>query len=68
VDLNQDGIPDISKLKDMFSRKTKIVVAHHVSNVLGMFLTMMVHVDNSNLLNDTLIYAVEDQVPPGLTL
>ncbi|XP_027932464.1 cysteine desulfurase 1, chloroplastic isoform X2 [Vigna unguiculata] len=35
VDLNQDGIPDISKLKDMFSRKTKIVVAHHVSNVLA---------------------------------
>ncbi|XP_052735004.1 cysteine desulfurase 1, chloroplastic isoform X1 [Vigna angularis] len=35
VDLNQDGIPDIGKLKDMFSRKTKIVVVHHVSNVLA---------------------------------
>jgi len=54
VDLNQDGIPDIDKLKELFSRKTKIVVVHHVSNVLGMFLTMMVHVDNSNLINDAL--------------
>ncbi|CAJ1962878.1 unnamed protein product [Sphenostylis stenocarpa] len=35
VDLNQDGIPDIDKLKEMFSRKTKIVVVHHVSNVLA---------------------------------
>ena len=54
VDLNQDEIPDIDKLKEMLSRKTKIVVFHHVSNVLGMFLIMIVHLDYSNLLNDTL--------------
>jgi len=54
VDLNQDEIPDIDKLKEMLSRKTKIVVVHHVSNVLGMFIIMIVHLDNSNLLNDTL--------------
>ncbi|XP_020240606.1 cysteine desulfurase 1, chloroplastic isoform X1 [Cajanus cajan] len=35
VDLNQDEIPDIEKLKEMLSRKTKIVVVHHVSNVLA---------------------------------
>ncbi|KAG5011584.1 Cysteine desulfurase 1, chloroplastic isoform D [Glycine soja] len=35
VDLNQDEIPDIDKLKEMLSRKTKIVVVHHVSNVLA---------------------------------
>lgn len=43
VNLNQDEIPDIDKLKEMLSRKTKIVVVHHVSNVLGMFLVRIVH-------------------------
>lgn len=37
VNLNQDEVPDIDKLKEMLSGKTKIVVVHHVSNVLGMF-------------------------------
>lgn len=54
VDLNQDEIPDIDKLKDMLSKKTKIVVVHHVSNVLGMFLIIILHLENSNFLNDTL--------------
>ncbi|KAL6124821.1 hypothetical protein ACLB2K_077330 [Fragaria x ananassa] len=35
VELNEDGVPDVEKLKDMLSRKTKLVVVHHVSNVLG---------------------------------
>lgn len=35
VNLNQDEIPDIDKLKEMLSKKTKIVVVHHVSNVLA---------------------------------
>jgi len=43
VNLNQDEIPDIDKLKEMLSKKTKIVVVHHVSNVLGMFLVRIVH-------------------------
>ncbi|KAL5064221.1 hypothetical protein RYX36_025958 [Vicia faba] len=33
--LNEDEVPDIDKLKEMLSRKTKIVVVHHVSNVLS---------------------------------
>lgn len=40
VNLNQDEIPDIDKLKEMLSGKTKIVVVHHVSNVLGMSFIM----------------------------
>ncbi|KAI4297001.1 hypothetical protein L6164_036913 [Bauhinia variegata] len=35
VDLNEDETPDIEKLKQTISRKTKMVVVHHVSNVLG---------------------------------
>lgn len=38
MELNEDGVPDVEKLKDMLSRKTKLVVVHHVSNVLGMVL------------------------------
>jgi cysteine desulfurase/selenocysteine lyase len=38
VNLNDEEIPDIEQLKEMISWKTKIVVVHHVSNVLGMFL------------------------------
>ncbi|CAN6678577.1 unnamed protein product [Malus baccata var. baccata] len=35
VELNEHEVPDVDKLKDMLSRKTKLVVVHHVSNVLG---------------------------------
>ncbi|KAI4306360.1 hypothetical protein L6164_029644 [Bauhinia variegata] len=35
VDLNEDETPDIDKLRQMISRKTKMVVVHHVSNMLG---------------------------------
>ncbi|KAK4607499.1 hypothetical protein RGQ29_001373 [Quercus rubra] len=33
--LNQDEAPDVDNLRQMFSRKTKIVVVHHVSNTLA---------------------------------
>jgi cysteine desulfurase/selenocysteine lyase len=39
VTLNENGAPDIGNLKQMISRKTKIVAVHHVSNTLGMFLS-----------------------------
>ncbi|KAK9273923.1 hypothetical protein L1049_018735 [Liquidambar formosana] len=35
VNLTEDEIPDIGKLKEMLSRKTKLVVVHHVSNMLA---------------------------------
>ncbi|KAL6297472.1 hypothetical protein ACE6H2_005614 [Prunus campanulata] len=40
VELNGDEVPDVDNLKDMLSRKTKLVVVHHVSNVLGSVLPM----------------------------
>lgn len=40
VELNGDEVPDVDNLKDMLSRKTKLVVVHHVSNVLGKFLCL----------------------------
>ena len=35
VSLTGDEAPDTAKLREMLSRKTKIVVIHHVSNMLG---------------------------------
>ncbi|XP_010544300.1 PREDICTED: cysteine desulfurase 1, chloroplastic [Tarenaya hassleriana] len=35
VMLNEEEVPDTDKLKEMLSQKTKIVVVHHVSNVLA---------------------------------
>lgn len=35
VGLTKDEVPDMEELKQMLSDKTKIVVVHHVSNVLG---------------------------------
>ncbi|XP_078180793.1 chloroplastic NIFS-like cysteine desulfurase [Carex rostrata] len=35
VGLTKDEVPDMEELKQMMSDKTKIVVVHHVSNVLG---------------------------------
>lgn len=35
VSLTEDEVPDTVKLRAMLSRKTKLVVVHHVSNVLG---------------------------------
>lgn len=38
LDLNEDEVPDLTKLRGLLSRKTKLVVLHHVSNVLGWYL------------------------------
>ncbi|EXC09684.1 Cysteine desulfurase 2 [Morus notabilis] len=35
VSLNQDEVPDIDMLKKLLSTRTKLVVVHHVSNVLA---------------------------------
>ncbi|KAJ0020492.1 hypothetical protein Pint_31520 [Pistacia integerrima] len=35
LDINEDEVPDLTKLRELLSRKTKLVVLHHVSNVLG---------------------------------
>ncbi|KAJ8758730.1 hypothetical protein K2173_000451 [Erythroxylum novogranatense] len=38
VDLNENEVPDVQKLKEMISRKTKLVAVHHISNMLASFL------------------------------
>ncbi|KAK4741960.1 hypothetical protein SAY87_025548 [Trapa incisa] len=35
VGLDQDDLVDVGQLREMFSKKTKLVVVHHVSNVLA---------------------------------
>ncbi|XP_059659348.1 cysteine desulfurase 1, chloroplastic-like isoform X1 [Cornus florida] len=35
VSLTGDEVPDTEKLREMLSRKTKLVVVHHISNVLA---------------------------------
>ena len=39
VDLNENEVPDIVKLKEMISGKTKLVAVHHISNALGRYLS-----------------------------
>jgi cysteine desulfurase/selenocysteine lyase len=41
VNLNEDELPDVLQLKEMISRKTKLVVVHHISNTLGMFVRLI---------------------------
>eukprot|EP00262_Sarcandra_glabra_P004627 TRINITY_DN1576_c0_g1_i1.p1 TRINITY_DN1576_c0_g1~~TRINITY_DN1576_c0_g1_i1.p1 ORF type:complete len:540 (-),score=92.21 TRINITY_DN1576_c0_g1_i1:131-1699(-) len=35
VNLSEEEIPDVEQLKKLLSKKTKLVVTHHVSNALG---------------------------------
>lgn len=35
VNLNEDEVPDVLKLKEMICSKTKLVVVHHISNTLA---------------------------------
>lgn len=35
VSLTEEEVPDAMKLLELLSKKTKLVVVHHVSNVLG---------------------------------
>ena len=41
VGLAKEEVPDIEQLKGLLSNKTKIVVVHHVSNVLGKLIFYM---------------------------
>lgn len=36
VSLTEDEVPDVRMLQELLSKKTKLVVVHHVSNMLGM--------------------------------
>lgn len=41
VGLTKEEVPDIEQLKGLLSNKTKMVVVHHVSNVLGMLMSYL---------------------------
>ncbi|CAN0902652.1 Cysteine desulfurase 1, chloroplastic [Linum grandiflorum] len=45
VNLDENEIPEVEKLMEMISRKTKLVVVHHISNVLASFLPIK-HIAN----------------------
>ncbi|KAK6123114.1 hypothetical protein DH2020_043150 [Rehmannia glutinosa] len=36
VSLTEDEVPDVEKLREILSSQTKLIVVHHVSNVLGL--------------------------------
>ncbi|XP_047967088.1 cysteine desulfurase 1, chloroplastic-like [Salvia hispanica] len=38
VNLGEDEVPDVEKLREMISKRAKLVVVHHVSNVLASIL------------------------------
>lgn len=42
VNLNEDEVPDVLQLKEMISSKTKLVVVHHISNTLGIFVRLSI--------------------------
>lgn len=78
VTLNQEEVPDVEKLREMLSQRTKLLVLHHVSNVLGecICLIFMVQefVENSSMVlkglrcalkNDMFcLYVKIDSLPP----
>ena len=37
VSLTEEEVPDIKMLQELVSKKTKLVVVHHVSNMLGTY-------------------------------
>ncbi|XP_059317613.1 cysteine desulfurase 1, chloroplastic [Lycium ferocissimum] len=40
VNLTEDEVPDVGQLRDILSRRTKLLVMHHVSNMLASVLPM----------------------------
>ncbi|KDP34559.1 hypothetical protein JCGZ_11109 [Jatropha curcas] len=38
VNLNENEVPDVQQLKEVISQNTRLVVVHHISNVLASFL------------------------------
>lgn len=41
VSLADNEVPDVGKLKEIISKKTKLVVLHHISNTLGEFIVLV---------------------------
>ncbi|KAF2907454.1 cysteine desulfurase 1, chloroplastic [Oryza sativa Japonica Group] len=63
VGLTKEGVPDIEQLKGLLSNKTKIVVVHHVSNVLGSMLPIEDIVTWSNRIGAKVLVDACQSVP-----
>lgn len=42
IGLTKEQVPDVDQLKKLLSKKTKLVVTHHVSNTLGIFQSFLI--------------------------
>ncbi|PWZ27210.1 Cysteine desulfurase 1, chloroplastic [Zea mays] len=63
VGLTKENVPDIEQLKGFLSNKTKIVVVHHVSNVLGSMLPIEEIVTWSNRVGAKVLVDACQSVP-----
>ncbi|KAK3139194.1 hypothetical protein QOZ80_5AG0379300 [Eleusine coracana subsp. coracana] len=63
VGLTKEEVPDIDQLKRLLSNKTKIVVVHHVSNVLGSMLPIEEIVTWSNKVGAKVLVDACQSVP-----
>lgn len=63
VGLTKEEVPDIEQLKGLISSKTKIVVVHHVSNVLGSMLPIEEIVTCSNRVGAKVLVDACQSVP-----
>uniref|UniRef100_A0ACD5W7B1 Uncharacterized protein n=1 Tax=Avena sativa TaxID=4498 RepID=A0ACD5W7B1_AVESA len=63
VGLSKEEVPDIEQLKGLLSNKTKIVVVHHVSNVLGSMLPIEEIVACSNRVGAKVLVDACQSVP-----
>jgi len=63
VGLIKEEVPDIEQLKGLLSNKTKIVVVHHVSNVLGSMLPIEEIVTWSNRVGAKILVDACQSIP-----
>ncbi|KAJ1273836.1 hypothetical protein BS78_05G015600 [Paspalum vaginatum] len=63
VGLTKEEVPDIEQLKGLLSNRTKIVVVHHVSNVLGSMLPIEEIVEWSNKVGAKVLVDACQSVP-----
>ncbi|TVU27262.1 hypothetical protein EJB05_29860 [Eragrostis curvula] len=63
VGLTKEEVPDIDQLKGLLSNKTRIVVVHHVSNVLGSMLPIQEIVTWSNKVGAKVLVDACQSVP-----
>ncbi|CAD6258659.1 unnamed protein product [Miscanthus lutarioriparius] len=63
VGLTKENVPDIEQLKGLLSNKTKIVVVHHVANVLGSMLPIEEIVTWSNRVGAKVLVDACQSVP-----